>query len=79
MINLKELRNEKKMTQQQVADLVGISLRSYKSYENDVEKQDTIKYKYIIEQLSKVNYIDEENGWTSYTEDGPPVRDRAIP
>ena len=62
MIDLKELRNEKKMTQQQVADLVGISLRSYKSYENDVEKQETIKYKYIIEQLSKVNYIDEENG-----------------
>ena len=62
MVGLKELRNEKKMTQQQVADLVGISLRSYKSYENDAEKQDTIKYKYIIEQLSKVNYIDEENG-----------------
>ena len=50
MIDLKELRNEKKMTQQQDADLVGISLRSYKSYENDVEKQETIKNKYIIEQ-----------------------------
>ena len=62
MINLKELRNEKKLTQQQVADLIGISLRSYKSYENDEEKQDTIKYNYIIEQLSKINYIDEENG-----------------
>ena len=35
MGELKELRIEKKMTQQQVADLVGISLRSYKSYEND--------------------------------------------
>lgn len=62
MVGLKELRSEKKMTQQQVADLVGISLRSYKSYENDIEKQDTIKYNYIIEQLSKINYIDEENG-----------------
>ena len=62
MIDLKELRNEKKMTQQEVADLIGISLRSYKSYENDEEKQDTIKYKYIVEQLSKINYIDEENG-----------------
>ena len=50
------------MTQQQVADLVGISLRSYKSYENDEEKQNTIKYNYIIEQLSKINYIDENNG-----------------
>lgn len=62
MIDLKELRNEKKMTQQEVADLIGISLRSYKSYENDEEKQDTIKYKYIVEQLSRINYIDEENG-----------------
>ena len=62
MDNLKELRIEKKMTQQEVADLVGISLRSYKSYENDEEKKGTIKYKYIVEQLYKVNYIDEETG-----------------
>lgn len=62
MVNLKELRIEKKMTQQEVADLVGISLRSYKSYENDEEKRDTMKYKYIVEQLSKINYIDEETG-----------------
>ena len=33
MNELKKLRNEKKLTQQQVADLVGVSLRSYKSYE----------------------------------------------
>ena len=46
MTNLKELRIDKKMTQQEVSDLVGISLRSYKSYENDEEKRDTIKYKY---------------------------------
>lgn len=62
MVNLKELRIEKKMTQQEVADLVGISLRSYKSYENDEEKQNTIKYNYIVEQLSKINQIDEETG-----------------
>lgn len=30
----------KKMTQQQVADLVGISLRSYKSYENDEKNKE---------------------------------------
>ena len=62
MIGLKELRSEKNMTQQEVANLVGISLRSYKSYENDEKKRDTIKYKYIIEQLTKVNYLDEETG-----------------
>ena len=37
MSELKDLRIEKKMTQQEVADLVGISIRSYKSYENDEE------------------------------------------
>ena len=62
MLSLKELRIEKKMTQQEVADLIGISLRSYKSYENDKEKQNTIKYNYIVEQLSKINQIDEETG-----------------
>ena len=34
------MRTEKKMTQQQVADLVGISLRSYKSYENDEKNKE---------------------------------------
>ena len=62
MSELKELRIEKKMTQQEVADLIGISLRSYKSYENDEEKRGTIKYRYIMEKLAKINYIDEEHG-----------------
>lgn len=62
MGELKNLRIEKKLTQQEVADLVGISLRSYKTYENDEKKRDTIKYKYIIEQLTKINFIDEEHG-----------------
>ena len=62
MSRLKELRIEKKMTQREVADLVGISLRSYKSYENDENKRDTLKYRYIMEQLEKINFIDEEHG-----------------
>lgn len=59
---LKELRLEKRMTQQEVAEMAGISLRSYKSYENDPEKEGTIKYRYIVEQLDKINFIDEEHG-----------------
>lgn len=62
MSKLKALRIEKKMTQQQVADLAQISLRSYKSYENEPEKADTIKYNFILELLRKTNVIDEENG-----------------
>ncbi|MCQ2535556.1 MAG: nucleotidyltransferase domain-containing protein [Lachnospiraceae bacterium] len=59
---LKELRIEKKLTQKEVADLVGISLRSYKSYENDETKRNTIKYNYILEKLKSINPIDEEHG-----------------
>jgi len=62
MNKLKELRIDKKMTQQEVADLIGISLRSYKSYENDDVKRNTLKYEYIFDRLVKVNFIDEEHG-----------------
>ena len=62
MSKLKSLRIEKKLTQQQVADLMGISLRSYKSYKNDEEKIGTLKYNYIFEKLAEINPIDENHG-----------------
>lgn len=62
MSAIKDLRLEKKLTQQQVAKLVGISLRSYKTYENDKSKEGTIKYIYILERLRQINLIDEEHG-----------------
>ncbi len=62
MGELKDLRIDKKMTQKEAADYIGVSLRSYKSYENEAEKQDTLKYKYMMEQLTSYNYIDEEHG-----------------
>ena len=62
MDSLKDIRIEKKLTQQQVADMVGISLRSYKSYENDKEKEGSLKYNYILDKLHSINPIDEEHG-----------------
>ena len=53
-MTLKELRLSKELTQSQVAKLVGISLRSYKEYENDVTKINTLKYNYIFNELSKI-------------------------
>ena len=50
------------MTQKEVAELVGMSLRSYKSYENDENKKNTFKYNFIMEQLFKINFVDEEHG-----------------
>ena len=62
MSAIKELRTEKKLTQQQAAELLGISLRSYKSYENDSDKVGTLKYNYILDKLNAINPIDEEHG-----------------
>ena len=63
MGELKSLRIERKLTQNQAADILGVSLRSYKSYENDEKKADSIKYKYIIEKISKniaLTFTDEK-------------------
>jgi predicted nucleotidyltransferase len=62
MGDIKDIRIEKKLTQKQVAELVGISLRSYKSYENDEDKEGTLKYNYILDKLKSINPIDEEHG-----------------
>lgn len=59
---LKKIRIEKNLTQKEVADLLGISLRSYKSYENDDSKRDSLKYRYLLEKLNEINQIDEEHG-----------------
>ena len=61
-MTLKELRLLKRITQAQAAQIVGISLRSYKEYENDDKKKKTIKYNYIFNELSKIGYIDEDHG-----------------
>ena len=47
------------MTQEEVAEIAGISLRSYKSYENDPQKKGTPIYKYILEEhgILTLNFI----------------------
>lgn len=62
MESLKELRTKKKLTQHQAAELTGISLRSYISYETKPERAGTLKYRYLAEQLEQYNQINEEHG-----------------
>ncbi|MBR6960193.1 MAG: nucleotidyltransferase domain-containing protein [Clostridiales bacterium] len=62
MTELKELRLKKKMTQQEVSEKAGVSLRSYVSYENDDDKTNTIKYRFLLDLVRKMNVIDEEHG-----------------
>ena len=61
-MELRELRKSKDLTQVEAASLLGVSLRSYKSYEIDKTKINTIKYKYFINELLKHNYVDEDHG-----------------
>jgi hypothetical protein len=62
LTELKIRRLEKKLTQKEVAERIGISLRSYVSYENDVTKIGTPKYRFFIQELDKMNALDEEHG-----------------
>ncbi len=50
------------MTQEEAALALGISLRSYKSYENEKEKERTDKYKYLLSRLENYVSIDEKHG-----------------
>lgn len=59
---LKQIRKEKGLTQKEVAELFDISLRSYKDYENDERKKDSLKYKAMVEKLEKFVVLDEEHG-----------------
>lgn len=61
-MTLKELRISKGVTQQEAAKLLGISLRSYVSYENDETKRDSLKYRFLFQEIEKINYIDEDHG-----------------
>ncbi|MBE7052467.1 MAG: helix-turn-helix domain-containing protein [Ruminococcaceae bacterium] len=61
-MTLRELRKNKGITQQEAANFVGVPLRTYSNYENDYNKQTTIKYKYILEKLYTYGYVDEDNG-----------------
>ena len=62
MATLKETRIAKQLTQQEAARRLGVSLRSYIMYENDNNREDTIKYRFLLQELQKINAVDEEHG-----------------
>ncbi len=61
-MKLKKLRQEKGLTQEQVAQLLGITRRTYLKYENDQSSLSEIKYKFIYQTLEQYGVIDEERG-----------------
>lgn len=61
-MNLKKVRISKKISQAQAAEALGVSLRSYASYENDTSKVDSMKYEFMINKLNELYLLDEDNG-----------------
>ena len=53
MMTLKDLRILKNLTQGECAEYLGMSLRSYQTYENDSSKESTSKYKAIYKKLDE--------------------------
>ena len=62
MTELKSCRLGKKLTQLEASKRIGISLRSYIMYENDERKTRTAKYRFLLQELQKINLLDEEHG-----------------
>ena len=62
MTDLKELRINNNATQSTCAELLGVSLRTYKTYENDESKINSIKYKYMLKELEEYFKITENTG-----------------
>ena len=68
MSTLREIRASKRITQKEASDYLGVSLRSYKMYENEENKKETVKYRYMVEQLEKYIELDEEHGMLTVEE-----------
>ncbi|MBO4681626.1 MAG: nucleotidyltransferase domain-containing protein [Clostridiales bacterium] len=62
MTELKRIRTSKGLTQQKAAERIGVSLRSYVSYENDETKEGSAKYRFLLSELEQIDPIDEEHG-----------------
>lgn len=61
-MTLKELRVSKKLTQKDASNLVKMPLRTYQDYENDMTKENSIKYNYLLTKITEYGFIDEEHG-----------------
>ncbi len=59
---LRTIRTKAHLTQSEAANLLGISLRSYKSYELEEGKMNGFRYDCLIMKLNQLTLVDEEHG-----------------
>lgn len=62
LTELKSLRMNHGLTQKEAAGKIGISLRSYISYENEEELAGTPKYRFLLAEMKEITRLDEEHG-----------------
>jgi len=62
ILTLKELRKAKGLSQLRCAAILGMPIRTYQNYENDPNKQGSMKYMYMMQQLEQYGFIDESHG-----------------
>ena len=60
-MNLKEIRLQNNLTQDEAAKILGVTSRTYINYESGKINEDSLKYKFIVDTLKKANQIDEEH------------------
>lgn len=62
MTELKKERLKSRMTQREAAEKIGLSLRSYVSYENEEAKTGTPMYRFLLAEMREISRVDEEHG-----------------
>ena len=52
-MNLKEIRLQNNLTQDEAAKILGVTRRTYINYESGKINEDSLKYKFIVDTLKK--------------------------
>ena len=61
-MSLKDIRLQGNLTQEEAAQLLGVTRRTYVNYEAGKIDEDSLKYKYVVETLQKASLLDESHG-----------------
>ena len=61
-MSLKDIRLRSNLTQEEAAQLLGVTRRTYVNYEAGKIDASSLKYKYVVETLQKATLIDENHG-----------------
>lgn len=62
MTELKQKRLKSGLTQEEAARRIGISRRSYISYENEEARTATPKYRFLLAEMNEMTRLDENHG-----------------